>query len=68
MKTVPSKVGYKISWKQELFSTYKKNSQGSKFCETYASFKVLELCVDNQDWKYQCNRFDSLSEREELLM
>ena len=43
MKTAPNKVGYKISRKQELFFTYEKDNQGSEFCETYASFKVLEL-------------------------
>ena len=67
MKTAPNKVGYKTSWKEELFSTYKKDNQGSEFCETYASFKVLELCVDNQD----CERINVmgliLSQREEEL-
>ena len=52
MKTAPNKVGYKISRKQELFFTYEKDNQGSEFCETYASFKVLELwleysCLEN---------------------
>lgn len=40
-KVAPNKVTNGVSWKQEPFSTFGKNSQGPGLCETHTNFKVL---------------------------